>query len=297
MTSPHASLNGRNGAFHAAQAALAAQRPEPWSRRPDPLERVLDLGHGRGTLALAVAFVMTFSIHGVAAVRTAYIHVEMIRWTQRLDAVIDSHLVQTIDIETDKPPQQKPPPEEEKKQDDPPVVKQEVTPQQAPAAAAQAGQILSQKEDEVLNFTGEVFTVGNSDRFAGGDTTSKGTSAQAVHAQHVADNGAGNGQGQAQAAVVAVDLSRTAQLAGSGEWRCPFPPEADADQVDEAAAIIEVTVGADGKASRAAILQDPGHGFGREARSCAMREAYVPALDREGRAVSSTKRFRVKFER
>jgi len=294
MSLSHASLNGRNGAHY--DALTGTVRGRAWHHRGDPLERVLQLGRGRALSAMVVALITTFAVHGGAAVRTAYIHVEMIKWTQRLDAIIDAHLVQTFEIETDKPAQPKPPPEEEKKEEEP-VVKRD-TPQEAPAAAAQAGQVLAQNPDnEVLNFTDNVFTVGSSDRYAGGQTTSNGTNQNAVHAKQVADTGNGNGQGQAKAQVVSVDLSRTAQLAGSGEWRCPFPPEADADQVDEAAAIIEVTVGADGKASHASILQDPGHGFGREARSCAMREAYVPALDREGRAVASTKRFRVKFER
>jgi protein TonB len=293
MTLPRANLNGKS--HYSAQAESV--RVAPWgSLVGDPLERVLELGRGRAMQAMVVALILAVSLHGMAAVRTAYIHAEMIAWTLRLAPVIDGHLVQTVDIETDKPAPAPPPPPPEEKKEEEPVVKHDV-PKEAPAAAAQAGQVLAQNPDkEVLNFTDNVFTVGSSDRYAGGDTTSNGTNQNAVHARHVADTGTGSGQGQAMQQV-AVDLSRTAQLAGSGEWRCPFPPEADADQVDEASAVIEVTVGADGKASRANVLSDPGHGFGREARACAIREAYVPALDREGRAVASTKRFRVKFER
>ena len=293
MTPPHAHLNGRSR--YSAQAE--SSRVTPWGTLAgDPLERVLALGRGRAAQVMVVAMIAAFSLHGVAAVRTAYIHAEVIAWTLKLAPVIEGHLVQTVDIETEKTaPEPPPPPPPEEKKEDEPVVKQD-TPKEAPAAAAQAGQVLAQDPDKPLDFTDNVFTVGSSDRYAGGDTTSNGTNQNAVHARHVADDGQGSGQGQAQKQV-AVDLSRTAHLAGSGEWRCPFPPEADADQVDDAEAVIEVVVGADGKASNASVKADPGHGFGREARACAMREAYVPAVDREGHAVASTKRFRVKFER
>jgi periplasmic protein TonB len=240
---------------------------------------------------LVGAVILTLAVHGAAAVRTGYIHAEMIAWTLHLDTAINHKLSQEIDVEAVRDP----PKEEPKKEDDPPVVKE--MKQDAPAALAQASQILAQNPDnEVLNFGDNVFLVGQSERYSGGATAAKGTGEKPPQGPITQPTGTGNGQGQ-QPQIMAVDLSRTAQLAGSGEWRCPFPPEADADQVDEAAAVIDVIVGPEGKAQRATILQDPGHGFGREARACAMREGYVPALDRDGKAVASSKKFRVKFER
>jgi protein TonB len=219
----------------------------------------------------------------------------MIRWTLGLDSAIDHRLAQQIEIEQEPKPLAIPHEEEKKEEDPPPVVKDAKLAE--PAPAAKAAQILAQNPDnEVLNFGDNVFITGESDRYSGGATTSKGTNDKPPVQARVASGGTGTGQAPAPQ-IMAVDLSRTAQLAGSGEWRCPFPPEADSDQVDEAAAIIEVVVGADGKAQRANILSDPGHGFGREAKQCAMREAYVPAMDREGHNVASSKKFRVKFER
>jgi protein TonB len=267
-----------------------------WAPREETksaLDRVLDLGGDKAMRVLVVAFVLTIAAHGAAAVRTGYIHAEMIAWTLHLDAVLNARLAQQIDIETEKAPEQKV--VEEKKEEQP--VEKMVVKQDTPVAAARASQILSANPNDVMDFTKDVYNVGESERFSGGDTRSDGTNDKAVSAPHVAAVGTGNGASPAPPQIVAVDLSRTATLAGSGEWRCPFPPEADADQVDEAAAIIEVIVGADGKPSRASILQDPGHGFGREARGCAMRESYVAALDRDGKPVLSSKKFRVKFER
>lgn len=261
---------------------------------PSPLARVLDIGGDKAVRVMAVAIVLTIAAHGIAAVRAAYIHAEMIAWTMRLDAVIDRMLTQTVDIETMRAPEPK---VAEKKDDPPPPPPEKMDVKQAaPAPAAQAAQVVAANPDQPYDFGDNVFTVGNSARYAGGATMSDGKNQKAVVAAAVAPAGTGNGAG-AQPQITSVDLSRTAELAGSGEWRCPFPPEADADQVDEASAVIEVTVGADGRASGARILSDPGHGFGREARACAMRESYVPALDRDGRAVASSKKFRVKFER
>jgi hypothetical protein len=46
------------------------------------------------------------------------------------------------------------------------------------------------------------------------------------------------------------------------------------------------------------VLADPGNGFGREARRCAMAKRYAAALDRDGGAIAGTTRpFRVHFSR
>ncbi len=255
----------------------------------DPLDRVLDMGSKKSFRILVGATLVTLAFHGAAAARTAYIHSEMIAWTLKLDSAINHKLAQQIDIEAEKTPARQP-----EKMIEPPEEKVAAK-QDTSVAAAKAAQILARDpSNDVLDFSDNVFNVGTNERYSGGATRSDGTNDKAVTAPKV--EATGNPQPVAPQ-VVAVDLSRTATLAGSGEWRCPFPPEADADQVDDASAIIEVIVGDSGKAQRATILQDPGHGFGREARACAMREAYVPALDREGKAVASSKKFRVKFER
>jgi protein TonB len=45
------------------------------------------------------------------------------------------------------------------------------------------------------------------------------------------------------------------------------------------------------------VLQDPGHGFGREAKRCAMRERFEPGLDRDGRPISDKLRVRIRYNR
>lgn len=254
---------------------------------------------------VAMGVVGAFLLHGVAAVRLAYIHAELIDWSyglaQLVDQAIAARATQTIDIEVPPPPPDVPPPPEDKAEEPPPpVAKVDDTPPPpaAPPAAAQAGAVLTAPDDNApLDLTNS-FVSGPADRYAGGTTQAGGTSTTAVRNPGAVATGVPRGTGTGTAAPVgAVDRSRSLALAGSTEWRCPFPPEADSDQIDEAAAVISVTVGSDGKPQKVTIVQDPGHGFGREARACALRESYVPALDREGRPVAASKSFRVRFER
>jgi periplasmic protein TonB len=94
------------------------------------------------------------------------------------------------------------------------------------------------------------------------------------------------------------DKSVPAKLTGSSSWNCPFPAEADAEGVDDAVVTLQVSVSAEGKASGATVLSDPGHGFGRAARQCALARTYSPARDADGKPTAGkTPPIRVKFSR
>lgn len=79
------------------------------------------------------------------------------------------------------------------------------------------------------------------------------------------------------------DLSRAAEVSGSKSWSCPFPAEADGAGKDSATVVLVVTVRADGSPEKVDIVSDPGTGFGREARRCALQKRYKAGLDREGK--------------
>jgi len=72
------------------------------------------------------------------------------------------------------------------------------------------------------------------------------------------------------------------------EWACPWPHEADDQQIDEQTVVIEVVVGPDGRAESATVLSDPGHGFGQAAIACALRTRFTPARDRQGQPTRAT---------
>lgn len=78
---------------------------------------------------------------------------------------------------------------------------------------------------------------------------------------------------------------------------CPFPPEADQDQIDSAQVRLSVKIEPSGKASLVKVLSDPGHGFGREARKCALGFQYTAAKDVSGAAIVSTVPLVVRFNR
>lgn len=270
----------------------------------DPLDRVMGLGKA-ATTGIFIGILFTILAHGTAAARAAVIPIDLIRWNSFVAGRIKERLWSTYDVDIIKAPppkveEQKPEPEEPKPQ---PVVKQAPTPKEEtpppPPAAAQAGKILAAEPDpnEPVDMT-NTFVQGSGSSFAGGYTAPAGTSTAPVRDQNAKPGGTPGGTGTGEPAPPAVDRSRPAGRIGSDSWDCPFPPEADSEQIDEAKVMIEVSVRPDGKPDRVTIVKDPGHGFGREARSCAMRKSYTPALDRDGNPIAGVvKAFNVHFTR
>jgi periplasmic protein TonB len=96
-----------------------------------------------------------------------------------------------------------------------------------------------------------------------------------------------------------VDRSKPPGLSGGTNWgTCPFPAEADAEQIDQAKVTIVVTVRPDGSPLAVKVLSDPGHGFGRNARMCALGKRWTAGLDRNGQPTTgTTPPITVKFNR
>jgi protein TonB len=275
----------------------------------DPMHAVLALGRNARRV-VGVALVAALLIHGTAAARAAVIPVELMLWSQAIGRAVHQRIMETYEVDLLKaeppppPPPAEPPPPQEEPKEAPPVVVRETKPNEAPSpapAAAKASAVLTQAPDpnEPVDLTNS-FVTGTADSYAGGVTQTTGTSNTAVYgARNTAPGGAPGGTGKTPGpAGNGPDRSRAASLAGSKDWKCDFPPEADVDQIDQAFVVVQVATRADGSPDRVTILSDPGHGFGRAARVCAMRERYDPALDREGNAVAgSTKSIRIRFER
>jgi periplasmic protein TonB len=132
------------------------------------------------------------------------------------------------------------------------------------------------------------FTTGSGPVYSGGAVHGRaaGASATPVPSRTSAQRGG-----------AAAEPLRRAALAGALDWRCPFPGEADAAGVDEAVATLAITVDAAGKPGKIAVLRDPGHGFGRAARRCALARRYLPALDAAGRPTAGALVVHVRFVR
>jgi protein TonB len=269
--------------------------------REEPLETVFGLGGREDRLVFAIALAAALAVHSVAGARAMRVFPYLAELAGSVRAGIADRLRSQIDIDMNEPPPPpKPEPEPEPEPEPPPpnAHKHAPTPE-APPAAAEAGKVLTAEPDPdaPVDLTGDGFVQGESDRFSGGITASSGTSKNAV--RNVAAVPTGIGTGTPGAKVVAgpkVDLSRPPSVPDRNP-KCPFPAEADAEGINLMRVLVVVTVSPDGRARSATVPKDPGFGFGKAARTCAMRMAYGSALNTAGQAVEQTVSFTMKFTR
>jgi len=284
-----------NGRGHAPIPAFAAAGAVPYD---DPMSKVLGLDARTSGVAAWFGFTSAGTLLLVWVMGLAL----FVAWWRSTHVTTLRDPTEEIEILKDDAP---PPP--------PPIVEPENKPEPAPArlapheappppaAPAQAAKVLAaeSKPDEPLDLTGNTIVTGNADSFAGGFTAGNGTNPNAVH---TAPSPSGVPTGTAIPQMAAPpppgpDRSRAASLSGGTQWSCPFPPEADTAQIDEAFVSLKVDVRADGTPTAVSVLQDPGNGFGREARRCAMNKRYQTALDHDGTPIDGTWRARVHFSR
>lgn len=201
--------------------------------------------------------------------------------------MVDVELPPAAPEVAEKPPEPEPPPTPVPARAQP----KEAKPEEPTPAAAVAGQVLA-AADEALDF-GDTFVAGTGDSYAGGVTERVGTSTRAVRDV----NARAGGVAPAVSAAPARDLSRAPRLAGGMEWDCPFPPEADDASVDHAVVTLRVDVSATGQVRAVQATADPGYGFAREARRCAMSKRWSVGLDRDGHSVDAIALVNVRFDR
>jgi len=253
----------------------------------------------RGVVGVAVAVALHFGLWLMA--RQSEPSLES--WSADLAARVHGELGRRSDLELVPPPPPEPvqpaleerEPLAEAREPQPPAtpLRERRTSRGTPAPPAQAGQVIAQdpSADSAVDLTAQTFVTGMANAYAGGTTTARGTNAVAVSTRAVDPNAAPT------AHTGDPDRSSTVRLEG-GEWRCAWPREADAEQIDEQAVVIRVVVRADGSVESASVVSDPGHGFGQAAMACATRTRFVPARDRSGRPVRTTSPpIRVRFTR
>jgi protein TonB len=151
-------------------------------------------------------------------------------------------------------------------------------PRGRPALPAQAGQLAAASLAPV-DFTGSAFIVGSGASYAGGVTTRAGTSREPVLAE---------APPEAPRNVPATIRNRARPVSlDQAAWNCPWPAEADAQQVNEQTVVLRATIRADGRADSVDVLSDPGFGFGAAARLCALRTRFEPAHDTAGLPIAA----------
>jgi protein TonB len=282
-----------NGAARARVGSFAAAGM-PYD---DPMSKVLGLDAKTSSLAAWLGFGSggTLLFVGLTAL------VLVVAWWHTVQLHKAASTTEEIEILREEPPPP-PAPTAEPKPEAPAArtLSHEPPP---PPPPAQAAKVMTQepKPDEPVDLTGNTFVQGNADAYAGGFTTATGTGTAAARAAPGASStpgGNGPPAGAPPPPPPGPDRSRTASLGGGSEWSCPFPQEADTAQIDEAYVTLQVDVRADGTPGAVRVLGDPGNGFGREARRCALGKRYSTALDHDGTAIpGTTKPFRVHFSR
>lgn len=274
----------------------------PARDRGDPLEAVLHLGNQATRRGLVVGLLVGLISHGMFGGQALASPVDMYKWAVGAREDIHQFLWSTYDVEVVKPPPP-PVPEPPKPEDEPkdtetpkPVSTAPAAPTEPPPPAAQAGKVLTAPADpdEPVDLTGNGFVTGEADSYIGGVTAAAGTGTTATTSPAATVGGVPGGTGTGKPpppppVQEGPDRSRAATVSSGSNWSsCPFPPEADADQIDYAVVTLVVTVRPDGSAQSVRVTQDPGHGFGRSARMCALGQRYVTALDRGGNATAGT---------
>lgn len=168
----------------------------------------------------------------------------------------------------------------------------------APPPPAQAAAVLAAKEpaDAPVDLSDSI-VMGSGDTYVGGASSATGTGSRAPATALPASKSGGDRLVLAKAAAVGPDQSRHARLAEGGAWTCPFPTEADDAQIDHAVVTLRIAVDVTGRPGDVGIVSDPGNGFGREARVCALAKRYEPALDATGVTVSGSATIKVRFDR
>jgi protein TonB len=131
-----------------------------------------------------------------------------------------------------------------------------------------------------LDLTGNVFASGEATSFPSGATAGAGRSTAPVTGMIDVDGSAAN-----RPTVAKASLARPVALA-AGTWGCPWPREADAEQIDQQTVVIRVRVETNGTVDSAQLVADPGTGFGRAAVTCARQTRFEPALDVGGNPVA-----------
>jgi protein TonB len=261
----------------------------------DPLEHLVDrLRRERGVGG--VSLVAALAAHVILAIALSSLA------ARASHAKAPSLVTEIVDVELPAlpPPSSEPPVESP---ETPALSKPARTTMPRPAAAAptvqaQAAAVLTSSPDPngPVDLS-DTFVVGSAVAYAGGTTSPNGTGASAVHGGGSPGDAGARNQPAPGSPAAGADRSRRAAIYGGGQWSCPFPAEADRDLTNQATVEIRVRVGADGTPRDVAVLQDPGHGFAREAQRCAVSKRWSPALDREGSPVESTVVVNVHFER
>jgi protein TonB len=293
--------------------AASPLTPPPSRGAVDPvLGSVLDFGRDEIRVGWGVGLGAAAIVYGYVLVRLATALLDMADWVEDSRRGMDEYFFREYEVETEKKEEKK---EEEKKEEpkaeEPEPVVNNVAATPPPPNVPRSPQPTNPNTPPPTDPYEEP-------KGGGGEITDRTGDGTYEHAAGSGDGvgsgtgkgfgtGTGGGKGDKPAAPPpppppppppAVDKSAPPTLVGSKSWNCPFPPEADAAGKDSAVVQLVVTVGASGSPEGAQVLADPGTGFGRAAKTCALGRKYKAGLDRDGNPTrAKTPPITVRFSR
>lgn len=194
-----------------------------------------------------------------------------------------------------------PPPKDEPAPQPPSAVK----PASAPPQPAQAGALLTAKDDpapsptaeEPVDFTNDPTALG----FGAGVVAIGGKAKLGLANARMSDAPpaavpAGLGRAAGDGLTAVSDLSRKPSLGEADPCRGHFPSAASDDV---ATAAVLVTISKTGSVSSVKLLSEspPKQGFGAAARSCMAGKRFSPGLDRDGKPAATAVRVNIRFVR
>lgn len=259
----------------------------PLSMKPGaPSPRIVDLvfaveptGQWR-RLALGGAVVL--AIYGGVFVLVSRLGNSLGPWSAEMAARVHDAIAMERAVDVTPPPPPPPPPSPSPSASPltavPRTARAAQVPRGRPAPPAQAGQLAAASPTPV-DFTGLAFIVGSGDSYAGGATTSSGTSRKPALG--------GVLPGTTRNVSPAIRNRARPVSLDQAAWNCSWPAEADAQQVNEQTVVLRAMVRADGSADSVSVLADPGFGFGAAARLCALRTRFEPAHDTAGLPIAA----------
>lgn len=283
-----------------------ADRGEDEPKSPDPLAAVLALGDRATRTGAVVGVILALFLHGAGSASAITSLHDMWKAMNAMRAGIHDYFWTVYDVDLpkpEKPPEEKPPeptPEPEAPPAPAPMPKAAPQPKEdpyePPPAPAQAAKVLTAPEDpgkeKIEDLTDQGFVSGDGSGPGFGMVSAAGTASAPTWNSNAkvggVPGGTGTGEPKPPPPPPGPDLSKPATLAGSASWNCPFPPEADAEQIDSAVVVLLITVRPDGTPLSVQVVSDPGTGFGRAARICALGKRYTPGLDKTGAVTTST---------
>ena len=256
------------------------------------------------------AAVLAVAVHGLLVLALARTGPSLESWAADLAMRVHQDLVrlEVVEVEPTPPSQSPEPPPPPPSAVEPPPAPEPPPPATRPAQAAASepsppaapGQIIGAEADGPLDLTDDVFVTGSARTYVGGATRRGGTARTqgGLGSSAAVEPPSSPTRPPARPARADVPSRARPPVPAAGDWPCPWPRQADALAIDEAAVVVRASIDRQGGVQQVDVIRDPGFGFGEAAAQCTRAMTFHPAQDERGRPrAGRTPPIRIHFTR